>query len=69
MEAWQANREAGKTCPRCIKARAAVQATGMLASEVFDHGTDFCASQSVATHGPGTYGHPKVYVQVRVTDQ
>jgi len=38
----------------------------MLVSEVYDHGDEYCAAQSIETHGPETYGHPKMYIQVKV---
>jgi len=66
MEAWQIEREAGKACQRCVKARAAIHAAGMLVSEVYDHGDEYCSAQSIETHGPETYGHPKMYIQVKV---
>lgn len=66
MPQWQKDREAGKTCERCRQARAAIHAAGFLTSEVYDHGTGYCAAQSVETHGPDFYNHPKAYVQVRV---
>ena len=63
---WELNREASKTCQRCIDARSAITAAGFLVSEAPDHGQDFCAAQSIETHGPAFYNHPKVYVQVKV---
>ena len=66
MPLWQIEREAGKTCERCRQARAAIQAAGFRVSEVYDHGTDWCAAQSIETHGPAFYNHPKAYVQVKV---
>jgi hypothetical protein len=63
---WKEAREAGKTCERCREARAAIHAAGFLTSEVYDHSDEWCAAQSVETHGPAFYNHPKAYVQVKV---
>lgn len=62
--------EAAKDCPRCAQARIdfAHKFPSLTPSRVVDHGTFFCAEQSVETWGRSTFNHPKGYVQVRIDD-
>lgn len=59
-------------CPRCSEAQRLVAEAcakhGLRPSRVRDHGEHFCADQSIETWGANTYGHPRVYIQVRDTD-
>ena len=70
MTPYQIEREAEAAgCSRCAEARRlfAVQFPSLTRASFSDHGQDFCAAQSIETHGPATYNHPKGYVQVRVS--
>lgn len=55
-------------CPRCEEAARKCAAEcaklGLHPSGIRDHGEHWCAEQSRETW-PGTYGHPRVWIQVR----